>query len=285
MKTALFLCLFLFQNMALAVVLPNPNSKSFFADTLFDNIEDVKQKPTNPKVWLLAIAIEDYQFTDKVVFSKRSGEAFILAAQKLFGVSAQQTVAILDKDASKSNIVSKISSLRNNLKPGDTIIFYYSGHGIPDIRTREAYLLPVDSTPGSITQNSFFKLDNIYKTLQSSKASNVVAYIDACFSGSTDNKSLFKGVAAARLKAKKSSFNKTKMLVMTAGKGDQFSNQYEKEEHRLFSYFLIKELLKNSHNVKQIYSQVRDSVEDVSSSIGNMFLQTPTIDGNVDLKF
>lgn len=280
MKITLFLCLLIFHNAASALVLPNQQMTE-----LFDNIENVQAQPINPKIWLLAIAIEDYEFTDKVVFSKRSGEAFVLAAQKLFGVSKQQTVSILNKDASKREIIKKISSLQNNLKSGDTIIFYYSGHGIPDIKTREAYLLPVDSTPGSITQNSFFKLDNIYKTLQSSKAANVVAYVDACFSGSTDNKSLFKGVAAARLKAKKSSFNEAKMLVMTAGKGDQFSNQYKEKEHRLFSYFLIKELLKNSSNVKQIYSQVRDGVEDVSHSIGNMFLQTPTIDGNVDLKF
>ena len=136
----------------------------------------------------------------------------------------------------------------------------------------------------NISEDNFFKLKNIYKTLTNSKASKVVAFVDSCFSGATDGKSIIKGVASSRLVPKKVTFDKSKMVVLTAGKDKQYSNMYEEKGHRLFSYFVMKSLLKGKTDINDIYREVYTNVKDESYKMGDMKIQEPTIDGNLKLK-
>ena len=182
-------------------------------------------------------------------------------------------------------IQMKMKKLLRRVKNGDTIYFYYSGHGIPvTSQNNEPYILPIDVEPEFISEAPFFKLKNIYKTLGDSKASKVVAFIDSCFSGATDGVSVIKGVAATRLKAKNVTFDKKKMVVLTAGKDKQYSNMYEEKKYRLFSYFLMESMLKGRTSVKDIYSDVYIKVKDKSYEMGDMKLQEPTISGNKKIK-
>ncbi|MEA3513277.1 MAG: hypothetical protein U9R37_06720 [Campylobacterota bacterium] len=124
----------------------------------------------------------------------------------------------------------------------------------------------------------------LYLLYSDSKASKVVAFVDSCFSGATDGKSVIKGVAASRLVPKKVTFNKSKMVVLTAGKDKQYSNMYEEKGHRLFSYFVMKSLLKGKTNINDIYREVYTNIKDESYKMDDMKIQEPTIDGNLKLK-
>jgi hypothetical protein len=95
---------------------------------------------------------------------------------------------------------------------------------------------------------------------------------------------VIKGVAASRLVPKKVSFDKSKMVVLTAGKDKQYSNMYEEKGHRLFSYFLMKSLLKGKTNIDDIYKEVYTNVKDESYKMGDMKIQEPTIEGNKKLQ-
>ena len=46
-----------------------------------------------------------------------------------------------------------------------------------------------------IVREKQFQLGDIYRRLSLSGASKVVAFVDSCFSGRTDNASIFKGTA------------------------------------------------------------------------------------------
>lgn len=276
-----FTSLSLTSSAVLAVVPPSMTTY----DELIEEIEDQAREDINPNYWLIAISVEEYEDADDIAFTTRSANAFISAAQHLLGISKRRTIAIVDEGATSGRIQDKIISALDRVQEGDTIFFYYSGHGIPDVKTKEPYLLPKDMTPATIVRNDFFKLDNIYKKLNSSKAGKVVAFIDSCFSGSTDNKSLFKGVAAARLKPKKVAVDKSKMVVISAGTDDQFSNQYTDKRHRLFSYYVVKGLAKHKNDAASLFKYVRTNVEEVSYELGDNYLQTPTIEGDIELKF
>jgi len=254
-------------------------------DELVEEAEDGDRADINSRYWLFAIGIEDYEETDDIAFSNRSTQALITTMQKKLGISKRRTIAVIDDKATSGRIKDKFEAGLERVQEGDTIFFYYSGHGIPDVKTKEPYILPKDMTPARISRNSFFKLQNIYSKLSSSNASKVIAFVDSCFSGSTDNKSLFEGVAAARLKPKKVKVDKTKMVVITAGTDAQFSNQYEGKRHRLFSYYLIKALNNNKTDVRSLYKYVRDNVEEVSYELGDNYLQTPTIQGDRKISF
>ncbi|MDH5518017.1 MAG: caspase family protein [Gammaproteobacteria bacterium] len=254
-------------------------------DELLLAAEKSPKEAFDPTRWLFVIGAGEYENTDDILYSEKSAEAFRVIAQKKLGISNRRTVSLIGKKATSGPIKDRLYQMISEVQQGDTIYFYYSGHGVPNIKTHDAYLLPTDRTPNTIIRDDFFKLENIYKELNTSAAGKVVAIIDSCFSGATDNHSLFKGVAAARLKTKKVKVDETKMVVMTAGKDDQFSNMYEQKKHRAFSYFVMKSLLSDVKDIKSMFRYVRSNVEDLTYELGNQYLQTPTISGDVNHRF
>jgi uncharacterized caspase-like protein len=172
-----------------------------------------------------------------------------------------------------------------HVKVGDTIYFYYSGHGVPVASQHNApYLLAQDMSPEYVVDDAQFKLQNIYKSLSASKASKVIAIVDSCFSGGTDNQALFKGVAASRLAPKKVTFNKNKMLVISAGSGTQYSNKYDEKSNRLFTYYVMRGLIKNNTDAQRLYDYVKSNVQEKSYEMGASYEQVPVYDGNIGLE-
>jgi len=156
---------------------------------------------------------------------------------------------------------------------------------VPDPKSGESYILPKDKVVDFISREKDFKLSKIYKMLSDSKASKVIAFIDSCFSGKTDNRFLFKGVAPGLMRTKKVSFDKRKMVVMSAGKNNQFSNAFNQKGHRMFSYYLIKSLLtREKINLDTLHKEVSLKVKDSSLQLGDVYLQEPQIEGNKNLK-
>ena len=145
-------------------------------------------------------------------------------------------------------------------------------------------MLASDSSPDYISDEKFFSLQNIYSQLSNSKAGKVIAFIDSCFSGVTDGKAILKGVAATRLIPKKVEFNKNKMVVITAGKGNQYSNAYELKSHRLFSYYLFKNIIEGKREINEIFKNTKQETYDTSlKEFGNLRIQEPTLIGNSKL--
>ena len=174
--------------------------------------------------------------------------------------------------------------LLRNVKYGDTIYFYYSGHGVPAPQSGESYILPKDKIVDFISREDDFKLSYIYTKLSQSKASKIIVFIDACFSGKTDNTPLFKGVAPGLIKTKKVNFDESKMVILTAGKDNQFSNSFDEKGHRMFSYFIIQSLVtRKDLNINLLFKDVSLKVHDCSIEKGDIYLQDPQIFGNKNL--
>ena len=254
-----------------------------YKDDLPSLLNKYTSVPIDKKKWLVIIGIENYKNTDNVMYSKRSAELFKKVTQKTLGISSSQTYCLIDTDATSAAIKDNLTYLIDNVKEGDIIYFYYSGHGIPVIPENEPYILPQDKVPDFVFKEDFFKLNQIYSLLSKSKASKVVAFVDSCFSGATDGKSVIKGVAASRLKPKNVNFDEDKMVVLSAGRNKQYSNMYSKRGHRLFSYFLMKSLLSGKININTIYKEVFTNVFNISRGLGDIKKQEPTIKGNRDI--
>ena len=254
---------------------------------LEDKIEDAEPFPIDHTRWALIIAVEEYENTDEVAYSKNSGEMFELLANKQLGVSERNTYALIDDRATTSRILDNLDQLIKNVKKGDTIFFYYSGHGVPvPEENNEPYILPIDKSINNLSKAKELKLSNIYKKLASSKADKIIAFVDSCFSGATDKVSVFKGVAAPRLVAKDIQIDKSKMSVMTAGSDKQFSNMYKKQQQRLFSYFLMDGIAdKKYRDLDKLFDYVRYNVASTSEGFGSLYKQVPTIKGTSNIGF
>jgi hypothetical protein len=150
----------------------------------------------------------------------------------------------------------------------------------------EPYILTYDAEPDYVQDSPFFALQNIYSVLSESKAGKIVAVIDSCFSGVTDGKAVIKGVAATRVVAKKTTFDENKMVVMAAGKGHQFSNGYDKKGHRLFSYYIMKNLLEGKADIRTLYKETKSQTYSTSiKEYGDLRVQEPTLQGNYRMSF
>jgi len=257
-----------------------------FIDDLPNLLAKVPQAPKDPQKWLFVIGAENYDNTDNVIYSKRSAKMFVKIIRRSLGIiNNRNSYELIGNGATSGAIEDNLNRMLENIKEGDTIYFYYSGHGIPVLPDRTPYILPKDKIPDYINRNPFFKLNNIYNLLSNSKATKIIAIVDSCFSGSTDGKSVFKGVASVVLSPKKVTFNHKKMVILTAGKDKQFSNMYPKRGHRLFSYFVMKALLEGKRNIRDIYNEVYPNVRKVSNGFGDLKRQEPTIEGNKQLSF
>ena len=256
-----------------------------FDDDIPSLLANIKQTKVDSKKWLFVVGIENYAETDNIKYSKRSAEAFKKVAQKTLGISERHSYTLIDSKATGTAIKNRLRLLLSEVKKGDTVYFYYNGHGIPDPKNSgEPYMLPSDGIADFIVGEKEFALKNIYKQLSDSKASKVVAFVDSCFSGATDGVSIIKGVAGSRLAPKKVVFDKSKMAVITSGQKKQYSNMYAKKGHRLFSYFVMKSLLEGKKDINMLYKEVSYKVSNTSNEFGVLKKQEPTIDGNLKIR-
>ena len=80
---------------------------------------------------------------------------------------------------------------RSVVQGASNVFVYYSGHGVPDLATKQPFLLPSDGDPNSA--DSGYRLEVLYRNLEAVKEKvgatrDVVVMIDACFTGETGRK-------------------------------------------------------------------------------------------------
>ncbi len=127
------------------------------------------------------------------------------------------------------------------IKPGKSdVVVFYSGHGVPGLKDRRGYLLPVDADPDRPEINGY-PVDLLYANLAKLNARSVTVYLDACFSGESPKGLLTRSASSIGLShvpAKK----RKGITVLTAARGDQLASWDEDARHGLFTRYLLEGL-------------------------------------------
>lgn len=269
-----------------------------FHDDLPSLLKGLPRAALNSSVWLFVVGIENYDQSTPIAYSRRSAELFTRVAMKRFGIPPENVFLLTDDGQAKvdglegrsfpataASIQDQLRFLEREVAPGDRIYVYYSGHGLPSLRDDQApYLLARDQAPDFIHTNPEFRVDAFYGALARSRAHEIVVFMESCFTGLSDGKSVFGGGrAATRLVPKSSAFDEARMVVITAGTQTQFSTMYPEKGHRLFSYFLMRELLKRHDTVGSLYRPLFTQTRRVSRLRGGTHIQEPTIRGNMEI--
>lgn len=111
-------------------------------DTFIDKFEPVKEDNTK---WAVVIGIEDYRKAVSVNYAKRDAQAVKKYFDKLMGVPDYNIFYLEDAQATLGEVkVLLQDKLQGRVKEGDTVYFYFSGHGIPT-NEGDTYLLLHDS--------------------------------------------------------------------------------------------------------------------------------------------
>lgn len=228
--------------------------------------QDIPQnKQNNTQTIALVIANENYGKVSKVTSAAHDGDVFAQYCRETLGIPDNQV--LLYQDATFGNTLSAIQRLKNTVKamgPETDVIVYYAGHGVPDEKTMEAYMLPVDADP--MVMATAYPLKQLYDELNSMGASSVMVFMDACFSGSNRGEGMLADARAVVLKAKPAA-PKGKMFVLSAADGNETALPWVEKNHGLFTYYLLKKLKESKGNasLQEIADYVKGEVSKTSS--------------------
>ena len=265
----------------------NRVTESEFIDDLPSLLAKLPASKPNPRIHVLAIGINDYSDVPNVPFADRSALQFAELTKKLFGAQNQNVIVLTNDEATSGRLRGRLRTLLNRLEPRDQLVIYYAGHGVPSKDGKSAYLLAQDGGPGSY-QESDLRLEQLYADVAQSRVGKAKLFIDACFSGRSGRDTIiFEGVAPITVAPKQAFSNSQKIAVLTAGRGDQFSNQDKARGHRLFGYHLMRALLEQGGSIpmETLHSSLRQKVLNDSRRIGPEFEQEPELHGNKKLSF
>ena len=172
--------------------------------------------------------------------------------------------------------------LPNNVSEKSRVYFYYSGHGAPDTKTGDAYLVPSDGDPQYLAQTGY-PLKRLYAKLGALKAKSVLVALDSCFSGAGGRSVLAKGTRPLVGKVDLAVQAEGKISVISASAGDQISGANEEAGYGLFTYNLLQGLnggakdAQGQVTLKSLYGYLKPRVQD-DARRGNRD-QTPQLQG------
>lgn len=231
----------------------------------------------NDNMLVLLIANEDYTRVAKVPNAKHDGEVFAEYCHKVLGVPEHNIRKYFNTTyAGMLDAIYDIKDLVQLKGENCSLIVYYAGHGVPDEKTKSAYILPVDSN-GKNTQVCY-SLNKLYDELAALNTACTTVFLDACFSGATrkDGEMLM----SARSIAIDVDENEIdgKLVVFSAASGDQTALSYDDKHHGMFTYFLLKKLKDTAGDVDlhTLGSYIAENVA-LQARLVNRKEQIPTV--------
>lgn len=84
-------------------------------------------------------------------------------------------------EATRENILNGLNEMREKLKPGDSLLVYYAGHGEYKKEADKAYWLPVDAHQDKTT--NWIIADDITSNLKYMNSKHILIVSDSCYSG------------------------------------------------------------------------------------------------------
>ena len=200
-------------------------------------VNDAKDENT----FVVIISNEDYKHEESVPFAKNDGEVFKIYCQKTLGIPESNISFV--PNATLNEMSYELDHLAEVLNAYDgtaRAIIYYTGHGMPDENSKEAYLLPVDGFSKS-PATSALSTKVLYDKLGKMNSKSIMVFLDACFSGAKrDGKML----ASSRGVAIKPNSNPvgSNTVVFSAAQGNETAYPYKSMKHGMFTYYLLDKL-------------------------------------------
>jgi hypothetical protein len=258
--------------------------------------DNISHKP-DPAKWGLIIGIEDYANLPDAEFARKDALVVKEYFNRVLGVPDRNIILLMDNNATKARIESYIRYyLPKNMDEDTQLYVYFAGHGAPEIKKGDAYLVPYDGDTHFL-QSTGYSLKTFYSDLDKIGNQRTYIFLDACFSGiaSRAAEMLSKGTRPALLHVENtqiSSKNNGHLLAISSSSAGEPSNAYPDTEHGLFTYFLLKGLGGEADlnqdsiiNVNEIYLYTFKNVSQEARRMGSqqMPVITPAIADIKDL--
>ncbi len=265
-----------------------PSPESMTAAAVWSDIDDLPKAYANPRknAYAIVIGIENYrQKLPRADFATQDARLVAAYLVRTLGIPEENVITLLNESALKSDFEKYFEKwLGNHVEPGGTVFVYFSGHGAPNPKTGDAYLVPYDGDPSFIDQTGY-SLKRMYSALGKLPAKEIVVALDSCFSGAGGRSVLAQGARPLVMNLQGNMALSRNMTVLAASAGEQISSTYKEKGHGLFTYFLLKGI-RNEDVVKpdgslrmdDLFGYLRPQVERIARRQYNTE-QTPQLIG------
>jgi len=237
---------------------------------------------SNPNIFAVVIGNEDYssrqtglRSESNVDFAENDAISFKKYLQSTYGVPDENIKLLRNATyAEMTREIKWLTSLAESHKGSAELVFYFSGHGLPDEQSREGYIMPVDVTGAEI--RLAISLRTLYSELSKFPSKKVTVFLDACFSGGGRNEGLL-AMKGAKIRPKDEVINGN-MVVFTSSSGEESSGFYKDKQHGMFTYYLLKKIQETKGRIdyQSLIDYLRQEVN-VRSLILNNKTQNPQI--------
>ncbi|MBU4011899.1 MAG: caspase family protein [Proteobacteria bacterium] len=244
-------------------------SKPTIVKSDVDELPQVQAKP-NKNAYAIVIGIEEYrQKLPKADYADNDARIMAEYLTKVMGYPEENVVTLTGEHAAKSDFQKYIEKwLSNNVEKDSSVFVYYSGHGAPNPKTGDAYLVPYDGDPSFIEETGY-PLKRLYAKLDKLPAREIIVILDSCFSGAGGRSVLAKGARPLVMNMDKQVFHSDRIAILSASSGSQISSTHDKEGHGLFTYFLLKGIKEGNSELGTLYNYLKPQVERIARKTYN----------------
>ncbi|MFT7085966.1 MAG: hypothetical protein ACJAV5_001688 [Vicingaceae bacterium] len=164
---------------------------------------------------------------------------------------------LYNEKANRTNIISSLEWLVENVKPDDNVFIYYSGHGEFKKSLNKGYWVPFGATTLSTSQ--YISNSDIQTFIKGIQSNHTLLVADACFSGD-----IFRGnTMSVPFENSPKYYKKVHSLksrqAMTSG-GLEPVMDGGQEGHSVFAYYLLKALKENNSEMmdaSQVFGKLK----------------------------
>jgi uncharacterized caspase-like protein len=216
------------------------------------------------------------------VYSANDARIFKEYVQKTLGVPERNIKLLINASIGEMNQgIAELNTYAKIFRENAELMFYYSGHGIANEKSKEGFLMPVDA---GLDMKYAIKVNDIYQKLTEFKTRKVTVFIDACYSGSARNKSLFAAKGNTKIVFGANQL-KGNIIEFSACSADQTALALREKQHGLFTYYLLKKIQTTTGNVayKELADYINDTIKNESVSLTGV-LQTPKTNISTDVE-
>ncbi|MCU7490618.1 MAG: caspase family protein [Ignavibacteria bacterium] len=182
-------------------------------------------------------------------------------------------ITILDKDATRRNIMQSLEWLSNNLNKDDNLLIFYAGHGQFNKVLNKGYWVPVDANVNSVAD--YIANSEVRTFLAGIPSRHTLLITDACFAGD-----IFRGGKGETVafdpnnmdKYYREVYRRQSRLALTSGGVEEVQDN-GKDGHSIFTYYLLKALKEN----KSRYMDASQLYNDLRIGVANNSEQTPML--------
>jgi hypothetical protein len=264
------------------------NKGEFTATTglSIDIEKDIPKLKKNKNALAIIFGVENYKNVSPVTYAKRDASIMKEYFANTLGISENRIYFQTNDDVSKAEFDKVFSDdgwLDKRVKTSSDIFVYFAGHGAPDIKKGEAYLIPYDGDPNYASQTGF-SINKMYQKLNDLHAKSVTVFLDACFSGANrESEMLLADARPVFIEVEESAVGD--VTVFSASGGKEISSAWPEKKHGLFSYFLMKGMQGRANTnrddkltVQELGNYINENVSETAGMLDRE--QTPELQTN-----